>query len=153
MYLVSACLLGIKCRYDGGEKQVDRLMELAAKGWAIPACPEQLGGCTTPRSPCEIQNGDGGDVLDGKCRVIGKDGGDVTDNLVKGAQEILKLASSRGVGKAVLKAKSPSCGFGQIYDGTFSGQLTDGNGVTAELLHRNHIKVYTEENFWKLTHP
>lgn len=147
MYLVSACLLGIKCRYDGGGKQLDKLMELAARGQAIPVCPEQLGGCSTPRTPCEIYGGDGSDVLDGKCCVIGKGNEDVTDSLIKGAQETLKIATACGVKKAILKARSPSCGFGQIYDGSFSGALIDGNGVTAELLHRNHIEVLTEETF------
>ena len=147
MYLVSACLLGVNCRYDGKGKQLGSLMKLAAKGEAIPVCPEQLGGCTTPRTPCEIKGGDGGDVLDGKCRVIGVAGKDVTHNILSGALETLKIAYACGVNKAILKARSPSCGFGQIYDGSFTGTLIEGNGVTAELLQRNHIEVFTEETF------
>ena len=147
MYLISACLLGVKCRYDGGSKQSDDLAELAAGGAVIPVCPEQLGGLPTPRNPCEISMGTGADVLDGKCRVISNAHTDVTDHLLTGAKETLKLAKACGVKKAILKARSPSCGSGQIYDGSFSGHIIDGNGVTAELLSRNGIKVFTEENF------
>lgn len=146
MYLVSACLLGIKCRYDGGTKKNETLMKLAAKGRVIPVCPEQLGGCPTPRYQSEIAGGSGADVLCGRCHVAARDGHDVTEHFVKGAEETLKLAVSCGVKKAVLKARSPSCGYGQIYDGTFSGVLRDGNGVTAELLSKNGIEVFTEEN-------
>lgn len=147
MYLVSACLLGIKCRYDGEGMQIDKLKVLAARGQAIPVCPEQLGGCSTPRTPCEIKGGSGGDVLDGKCRVIGKENQDVTASFIRGAQETMKLVSACGVKKAILKARSPSCGVGQIYDGSFSGTIIDGNGVTAELLHRNNIELFSELNF------
>jgi uncharacterized protein YbbK (DUF523 family) len=145
MVLVSACLLGIKCRYDGGTKSDDDLLELAARGEAIPVCPEQLGGLPTPRTPCEICMGTGADVLDGKCRAYTSNRADVTEYLIKGAQETLKLAKACGVKKAVLKARSPSCGCGKIYDGSFSGALVDGNGVAAELLLRNGINVCTEE--------
>lgn len=146
MYLVSACLLGIKCRYDGKTKENEELMKLAAEGKVIPVCPEQLGGCPTPRSQSEIAGGNGADVLCGRGRVTAIDGDDVTGHFIKGAEETLKLAHSCGVKKAVLKARSPSCGYGQIYDGTFSGVLKDGNGVTAELLSKNGIEVFTEEN-------
>lgn len=146
MYLVSACLLGINCRYDGGTKRNEALMRLASEGRVIPICPEQLGGCPTPRSRSEISGGDGADVLCGRCKVITFEGDDVTAHFVKGAEETLRLALSCGVKKAVLKARSPSCGFGQIYDGTFGGVLKEGNGVTAELLSKNGIEVFTEEN-------
>ncbi len=147
MYLVSACLLGVKCRYDGGSKISDKLMGLAAGGEVIPVCPEQLGGLPTPRNPCEIGMGTGADVLDGKCRVISNTRTDVTDHLLKGAQETLKLAKACGVKRAILKARSPSCGSDRIYDGSFSGNTIRGNGVTAELLLRNGIEVFTEETF------
>ena len=147
MILVSACLLGVKCRYDGQGKEYKELVERLAGGGVIPVCPEQLGGCPTPRTQCEILGGNGAGVLDGKCRVIGKNGKDVTDALIKGALETLKIASACGVKMAILKARSPSCGFGRIYDGTFTGNMTEGNGVTAELLHRNQIEVFTEETF------
>jgi uncharacterized protein YbbK (DUF523 family) len=147
VYLVSACLLGIKCRYDGGSKYSDNMAELAAGGKVIPACPEQLGGLPTPRNPSEISMGTGADVLDGKCRVITNTRTDVTEHFLKGARETLKLANACGVKKAVLKARSPSCGSGRIYDGSFSGSTIGGNGVTAELLLRNGIEVFTEESF------
>lgn len=147
MYLVSACLLGIKCRYDGGCFHDDRLLELARQGGAIPVCPEQLGGCGTPREPCEICGGSGADVLDGSSRVISANGEDVTEKYINGAMEALKLAKACGVKKAILKARSPSCGHGMIYDGTFSRKTVSGNGVAAELLTRNGIEVSTEEDF------
>lgn len=147
MYLVSACLLGVKCRYNGGSKQSVNMMEFAAEGEVIPVCPEQLGGLPTPRNPCEISMGTGADVLDGKCRVISNTRIDVTNHFIKGAQETLKLAKACGVKKAVLKAGSPSCGSGHIYDGSFSGSTIGGNGVTAELLRRNGVEVFTEETF------
>lgn len=147
MYIVSACLLGTKCRYDGGCFNDERLLELARQGKAIPVCPEQLGGCATPREPCEIDGGSGGDVLDGRCRVINAKGEDVTEKYINSAKETLKLAETCGVKKAILKARSPSCGFGKIYDGTFSRKIVPGNGVTSELLMRNGIEVFTEESF------
>ena len=147
MYLVSACLLGIKCRYDGGSKHVDDLAELAAQGKVIPVCPEQLGGLPTPRNRCEISMGAGADVLDGKCRVISINHSDVTERFLTGAKETLKLAQACSIKRAILKARSPSCGSGQIYDGTFSGHIIEGSGVTAELLSRNGIEVFTEETF------
>ena len=150
MYLVSACLLGINCRYDGGTKRNEALMKLASEGKVIPVCPEQLGGCPTPRSRSEISGGNGAGVLRGKCTVKTLEGNDVTSHFVKGAEETLKLALSCGVGKAVLKARSPSCGFGHIYDGTFGGVLKQGNGVTAELLSKNGIAVFTEEDIKEL---
>jgi len=120
-------------------------MKLAEEGKVIPVCPEQLGGCPTPRDPCEIAGGDGGDVLDGRCAVISWTGADMTEKFIKGAYETLKIAKACGAKKAILKARSPSCGAGRIYDGTFSGKTIPGNGVAAELLIRNGIEVYSEE--------
>ncbi|PJA84162.1 MAG: DUF523 domain-containing protein [Candidatus Nealsonbacteria bacterium CG_4_9_14_3_um_filter_37_13] len=134
--LCSACLLGIKCRYDGKDKLNKKVIELSKKKILIPVCPEQLGGLSTPREPAEQK---------GK-RVITKSGKDVTQNFKKGAKEVLKLAKLFGIKEAILKQKSPSCGFGKIYDGSFSGQLIKGNGVTAALLKRNKIKIITEED-------
>jgi len=134
--LCSACLLGIKCRYDGKDKLIKKVIELSKKKILIPVCPEQLGGLSTPREPAEQK---------GK-RVITKSGKDVTQNFKKGAKEVLKLAKLFGIKEAILKQKSPSCGFGKIYDGSFSGQLIKGNGVTAALLKRNKIKIITEED-------
>jgi uncharacterized protein YbbK (DUF523 family) len=146
MIIISACLAGINCKYDGGNNLNKKILELVKKGKAIPLCPEQLGGLTTPREPAEC-NGDGSMVLNGKAKVITRSGRDVTDNFIKGAKEVLRLAKKLKVKKAILKARSPSCGADKIYDGSFSGRLIDGNGVLAALLKKNGIKVYNEENF------
>lgn len=143
---MSACLLGVNCKYNGQNNLNDRVLKLIERETVIPVCPEQLGGCSTPRPQVEICNGDGGDVLDGKSSVLGKNGENATCRFIDGANEVLKLAKMMGIEKAILKARSPSCGFGKIYDGTFSGQLKDGNGVTAEILKRNGIEVFTEED-------
>ncbi|MDK2902775.1 MAG: hypothetical protein PWP48_1928 [Clostridiales bacterium] len=141
MYIVSACLAGVNCKYNGGHNADPRIKKLIEEGKAIPICPEQLGGLTTPRRPAEIKGGTGSDVLIGKARVIDADGLDVTEAFVKGAQEVLKLARLAKANKAILKAKSPSCGCGFIYDGSFSGKLIEGNGVTAQILIDNGIEI------------
>ncbi|NTV90356.1 MAG: DUF523 domain-containing protein [Clostridiales bacterium] len=143
--LISACLLGIKCRYDGGDCYNQKAVDIAVKEGGIPVCPEQLGGFATPRPPAEIDNGSGGPVLEGSCCVKGKDGEDKTEKFILGAEETLKIARLCGAGKAILKARSPSCGKGVIYDGTFSGIKKAGNGVTAEILLRNGLEVITED--------
>jgi uncharacterized protein YbbK (DUF523 family) len=146
MVLVSACLVGVNCKYNGGNNLVKEVKELMSKGEVLPVCPEQLGGCTTPRPAVEITGGNGADVLEGRCNAYRKNGEDVTAQLIKGAEEVLKIADMASAKKAILKSKSPSCGCGRIYDGTFSGKLIKGNGVTAELLLRNGIEVITEED-------
>lgn len=138
--LISACLLGVNCKYSGGnnyKKQVELLKE---KYNLIPICPEIYGGLETPREPSEI--------VDSK--VLNKKGIDVTYQFKKGAEETLKLAEFYKVKFAILKEKSPSCGFEEIYDGTFSGKLKKGNGITAELLFQNGIKIIGESNIEKL---
>lgn len=132
--LVSACLLGERCRYDGKSKPCDEVIKLNEKYNLIPVCPEVLGGLETPRTPCEIQND----------RVISADGIDRTIEYTTGAQIALEIAKENNCKVAILKSKSPSCGKGKIYDGTFSGTLTDGNGITAQLLSDYGIKVYNE---------
>lgn len=132
--LISACLLGIDCRYDGTGFFIEKLHALKDKYHLIPVCPEIFGGLKTPRNPAEII----GD------RVITKNGEDVTKNYQKGANEVLKLAKFYDCKLAILKERSPSCGYGEIYDGTFSGTVINGNGVTAELLIENGIKVIGE---------
>ena len=150
MILISGCLCGINCKYDGKNNLNDRVLELLKSEKAIPVCPEQMGGQATPRPPHEIVNGDGAGVLDGTCIVDGPKGNDdVTKEFLKGAKETLKIAKDLDINVAILKARSPSCGKGKIYDGTFSGNKKDGNGVTAELLIRNNIKIYTEEELDK----
>jgi len=140
MKLCSACLLGIKCRYDGKSKPNKRVIELSRKEVLIPVCPEQLGGLPTPREQAE-QRGN---------KVITKSGKDVTQNFRKGAKEVLKLAKLFGIKKVILKQRSPSCGCGQIYDGTFSGRIIKGDGVTTTLLKKNKIKVISEEDLTKI---
>ena len=147
MIIVSACLAGCRCRYDGGQKTDPRIERLVARGLAIPVCPEQLGGLATPRSPCEIPNGAGADALLGQARVFSRDGEDVTENFLKGAHETLRICKMTGAKAAVLKAQSPSCGCGLIYDGTFSGKKREGDGVTAALLRKNGIQVLSEEEY------
>lgn len=134
--LVSACLLGIDCRYCGDGKFSEEVYKLKDKHNLIPVCPEQLGGLTTPRTPAEIVDG----------RVVTKEGADVTERFKKGAEETLKIAKLLDCKTAILKCKSPSCGHGKIYDGTFTGTLIDGNGITAAKLMENNIKVMTEED-------
>jgi uncharacterized protein YbbK (DUF523 family) len=146
-FLVSACLLGLPCRYDGGSCPVPALQRLAALGRVVPICPEVAGGLLTPRPPAEIRGGDGGDVLGRRARVVREDGTDVSAEFIAGARAALDLARRCEITQAVLKACSPSCGVGRIYDGTFSGWLTDGDGVTAALLRREGITVATEEDW------
>jgi uncharacterized protein YbbK (DUF523 family) len=134
--LVSACLLGIRCRYDGSEVGINGLKEAFPKDNFIPVCPELLGGLTTPRSPAER--------VDDK--IFTKTGEDVTKEYTLGAKEVLKLAQINECQFAILKERSPSCGCGKIYNGTFTGKLIDGNGITAEILLEHGIKVVGENN-------
>mgnify|MGYP002639416872 CR=1 FL=1 len=134
--LCSACLLGINCRFDGKSKPNGKLIELAKNECLIPVCPEQLGGLTTPREITELKDG----------KAFTKSGKDVTANLEKGAMEVLAIAKKADAKEAILKQRSPSCGFGQIYDGSFSGKVIEGNGITARLLKENGIKIVSEED-------
>ncbi|MBQ2875581.1 MAG: DUF523 domain-containing protein [Clostridia bacterium] len=133
--LISACLLGIPCRYDGKRVTKVDVSALRKKYNLIPICPEIYGGLPTPRIPSERVGG----------RVLMKDGRDVTENYKRGAEASLDIAKANGVSLALLKARSPSCGKGLIYDGSFSGTLTEGDGVAAELLMKEEITVFTEE--------
>lgn len=135
--LISACLLGINCRYDGGHNYEPLVEELKKKYNLIPVCAEIYGGLTTPRTPAE-RIGD---------KVVFKDGTDATAPFFRGAEEILKLAGFYGCKLAVLKERSPSCGSGMIYDGTFTGKLVPGDGVLCELLKKNEIEVLGESDF------
>ena len=138
--LVSACLLGHACRYDGQSKPHVGVAELLKKHTLVPICPEVQGGLPTPRPPAEIQ----GD------RVINSEGRDVTDCYQRGAQAALELAKILGADTAILKQRSPSCGSGQIHNGKFDGGLVDGWGVAAQLLRDNGIVVYSEDEIDKL---
>jgi len=139
--LVSACLLGVNCRYDGNHGENEDVLALLDKYHVVPVCPEQLGGMETPRSASERR---------GENTVINQSGQDVTAFFVKGACETLKLAKIFGCKKAVLKERSPSCGHGIIYDGTFSGNKIPGSGVTAALLRENGIEVIGESRILSL---
>lgn len=147
MILVSKCFCGFNCRYDGKSNFKKYIYELYIRGQAIPDCPEQSGGLPCPRNPSEIINGTGTDVLCGKVNVISSSGENMTNQFIMGAEFTLKLCKKYNIKVAVLKSNSPSCGFGQIYDGTFSGTKIKGNGVTAELLYQNGIVIFNENNF------
>lgn len=134
--ICSACLLGIRCRFDGESKANEKVVSLSKKEFLIPVCPEQLGGLPTPRDPSE-QKGS---------KVVSKSGKDVTKNFKEGAKQVLKIAKLFRVKQAILKQRSPSRGCGQIFDGTFSEKIIKGDGTTASLLKKNGIKVITEED-------
>lgn len=147
MILVSACLIGKNCRYDGGGfDNYPELAALVAAGKAFPVCPEQLGGLPTPRPPAELQGGDGQDVLDGQARITRQDGEDVTDAFLAGAQKTVEIARRCGATSAILKARSPSCGAKQVYDGSFSGALKPGKGLTAAMLEAEGLTLYDEDD-------
>ena len=140
---VSACLLGVPCRYDGRSKGVPRLAQRLNGCTLYPVCPEVLGGLPTPRTPAE-RAGD---------KVLTRDGRDVTQAYRRGALEALRIARENGCTAALLKERSPSCGCGLIYDGSFSGALVPGNGVAAELLERCGIRVLGESRLAELEAP
>ena len=135
MKLCSACLLGVKCRYDGKSKPNDKVIKLSEKEHFIPICPEELGGLAIPREPSERKNG----------KVISKSGENLTRNFENGSKIVLNIAKRLKIKEAILKQRSAACGSGQIYDGTFSRKLIKGDGVTTELLRKNGIKVISEE--------
>ena len=145
--LVSSCLLGEKTRYDGGHSRMDSpiLEQWEREGRIISFCPEVEGGCPIPRIPCEIIDGDGDMVIDGEARVLNVRNQDFTAKYIRGAEKALRVAQKNGVSVALLKARSPSCGSKQIYDGTFLNSLKPGKGVTTALLERNGIRVLNED--------
>ena len=140
--LISACLLGVRCRFDGKEKPLpeETLTQLAERFSLIPVCPEQLGGLCTPRTPTEF---------DGS-RFYMQSGEDVTEQFLRGAAETCRLARMFGIKRALLKEKSPSCGFGAIYDGSFQKRLTQGNGATANALSAMGIEIFGESRIEEL---
>jgi len=143
-YIVSACLAGEKCRYDGESNTIDKIVTMVNNGTAITVCPEAMGGLPTPRVRCELNI-----LNDGSSVITGEDGNDYTAAFTLGARLALDTAEKNRITKAILKSKSPSCGCGLIYDGTFSGKLVKGNGVAAELFIKSGIKVITEMEFEK----
>ncbi|MFT4143767.1 MAG: DUF523 domain-containing protein [Mobilitalea sp.] len=164
MYLISSCLAGVQCRYDGKGYVDKTVMEIVNRGEAILVCPEVLAGLPTPRPRCERReykannqdenkndlsdaqtNKEGEGITENQIRIICEDGRDLSKEFQLGAQKVLAIAKEADVTLAILKSKSPSCGKGVIYDGSFTGTMTEGNGVTAELLLQNGIKVITEK--------
>ena len=138
--LVSACLLGRKCRYDGGGNYAPGIEALAERFELVPVCPEQLGGLPTPRTPSE-RVGE---------RVLSRDGADATAAFRQGAERALAIAQEQGVACALLKERSPSCGCGAVYDGTFTGAVVRGDGVTAELLKAHGLRILGESRIGEL---
>jgi uncharacterized protein YbbK (DUF523 family) len=155
--IVSACLLGVNCNFEGKNWLTPEVLEEFKKGGLFPVCPEVLeefkkgglfpvcpevfGGLSVPRVPSEIQGGTGADVLSGKAKVVNMEGVDVTCQFLKGANEALRIAQTVGAKEALLTEKSPSCGCGKIFDGSFKDKFITGDGVTAALLKKNGIKV------------
>lgn len=134
--LISECLCGVCCRYDGDHNRIECLEELKNVYNLVPVCPEVLGGLLTPRPPAERVGN----------RVQTKNGTDVTEQFKRGATLALAIAIEKNCRCALLKAKSPSCGYGELYDGTFTRTLVKGVGVTSELLLQHDIQIYTEKN-------
>lgn len=135
--LISACLIGLNCKYDGGNNENSKLVELMKEKDLVPICPEQLGGLKTPRVSAERKQE----------KVITKEGVDVTKEYQKGAEEVLNLAKKLNIKKAILKSRSPSCGIDEIYDGTFSHTLIKRDGVAAQLLKKNGIEVISSDRY------
>jgi len=143
--LVSACLLGTGCNHEGRAERRPRVQELSESTRLVPICPEVVGGLATPRRAAEIVGGDGAAVLAGSARVRSADGDDVTAAYVRGAAAAVELARATGATRAVLKARSPSCGSVDVYDGTFTRTLHSGAGVTAAALRAAGIDVVSDE--------
>lgn len=137
MILISACLVGENCKYNGGNNFHEKASELLRKGLAIYVCPEELGGLPTPRDPSEIKGSN----------VYSINGKDVTREFIRGAEETLKIAKENNVKLAILQSRSPSCGSKVIYDGTHTGRLIEGEGVTTKLLRQNGITVVNIEEY------
>ncbi|RAN84755.1 DUF523 domain-containing protein [Bacillus sp. SRB_331] len=147
MIVISACLGGIACRYDGNDNLVSQIEELLQREDTILVCPEVLGGLPTPRPSVEIIGGNGDDVLDGKAKVMTKEGQDVTEAFVRGAYKALEQIKDLNPEYIILKERSPSCGSSTIYTGEFNGNKQTGYGVTTALFRRHGFKVISEEDF------
>jgi len=143
LYLISGCLCGVNCKYNGKNNLNKICLKLLEEGKAILVCPEQLGGLTTPRIPAEIIGSAEG-VLKGTGKVVNKNNIDVTKEFIKGAMETLNIAKKSNIKEAILKEGSPSCGVNCVYDGSFSGNKIKGHGITAKLLKENGIEVISD---------
>lgn len=150
-YLISACLVGENVRYDGQNCLQQKLRQLVIEQRAVIICPEVSGGLSTPRLAAEIVGGNGEDVLYGKAKVLDSAGNDVSNAFIQGAYKALQLAQKHQITHVILKANSPSCGSELIYDGSFSGNKIQGNGVTSALLKQHGFKVITEDQFLQIT--
>lgn len=139
-YVVSACLAGHPCRYDGNSNPCAQVMELVRRGEALPLCPEGLAELPVPRQPCEIQQGPQGR------RVVSKDGQDMSTAFAHGARLALEATLAHGCTRAILKSRSPSCGIHSVYDGTFSKRLVPGMGLWARLLAEQGLELFSEED-------
>lgn len=146
-FLVSACLAGINCTYNGKSNLDSYVKTLSDNSQALALCAEVLGGLAVPRENAEIVGGDGNDVWSGRARVLTAFGKDVSKNFRAGARKVISLTKRHKITRAILKSKSPCCGSGRIYDGTFKKVLRKGDGVLASLLRRRGIKIYTEEDW------
>jgi uncharacterized protein YbbK (DUF523 family) len=146
MIFISACLLGKKCRYNAEHNLNRGIVAMAENEENISLCPELLGGLSVPRVACEIVGGTGKEVLEGRAQVLTREGEDHTAAFISGAQKVLQRCKEQGVKLAYLKSKSPSCGYGQTYSGSFTKELHTGNGVLAELLSQNGIEVRTTDS-------
>lgn len=143
---VSACLIGEKCRYDGNDSLNMKVVNFLKGKNFIAFCPEVLGGLPTPRIPAEIKGGDGKNVLKGECKIINKNGEDVTDYYLVGAKAVLEILKKHRVNLVIARQLSPACGKGKIYDGSFTGNIIEGNGIATQLLLNEGICVITEDN-------
>ena len=146
-YFISACLLGQKVRYDGQDYLFKKLLDYLIPSQYVSLCPEVSGGLPTPRAPAEIYNGSAVQVFNGQAQVIDQDHHDVSAAFIHGAYQALELAKNFQATHAILKANSPSCGSKLIYDGSFSGQKIQGDGLTATLFKQHGIHVMTEDEF------
>lgn len=145
MYIISACLCGVNCKYNSNNNYNEYCNKLFINGEAILVCPEQLGGLPTPRIPSEMNNR-ADEILKGKGEILAKDGRDVTEEFLKGAKEVEEIAKKLNIEVAILKDGSPSCGVNYVYDGTFTGNKIKGRGLTAEILVQNGISIISEND-------
>lgn len=141
---ISSCLCGINCKYNGKNNLNPIFLELVNAGVAVPFCPEQLGGLKTPRVPAEIKKD-----FKGNLKVVTKNNINVTNEYFLGAERALNILKALEITKVILRRRSPSCGYGEIYDGTFSGTIIEGNGITVDLLLKNGIEVMTDDDYIK----
>lgn len=145
MYIISACLCGVNCKYNGNDNLNQRCLKLFKEGKAVLVCPEQLGGLSTPRNPVELDN-TASEIIEGNGKALSNKGEDVTKQFLNGAYETLKIAKELGATKAILKEGSPSCGTNFVYDGTFTGNKIKGKGITAKILEDAGIIIFSDED-------